>query len=1124
MQPEQGTWHRRHTMRPSSRPARLRAATVVVISLALIASTFARPSFAQQRGNTAWTSFNRELLGSNVLSVLVDDSGAVWFGTEAGVNRFDGSWHTLGEQEGLPGGAVNALAQTSDGRVWVGSDGGLAVIDFDPARDAQIVTTVEDVAERVRALHETLEGELWVGTDVGARYLNQDGWHTVVSPETGGQLGPVSAIASGPADALWLGGSLLYRHSSATGPVERINFEGAAPIRTILVEAAIGGQPGMVWVGTDGDGLWGYNGQEWAHFLRPAADEPLEALASNAVLTLAQESDGTLWIGTNGEGISLFNRNGLSAFWGGGYWRTLTTIDGLSANAVGAIAIDAEDVAWIGTLYGANRFDGRSWRTLTSPDLPAGVDVVTALVDSTGVLWLGTEGSGLIRFDGKALERLTSESHGLPQDFVRTLAEDPQRNLWVGTATQGVAAAPLVGRADLTTLHDADWLKFSPVQLGSEVQRASLVSRDGSLWFGTYDAGVSRLIPGSNGASDPAARWEQFTTAQGLPSNEINQDAMLEDSQGRIWIGTPAGLGRFEPASGTWRSFTAADGLNDPFVLSIAQIPEGAAIYAGTQNGTLYRFDPETERWASVLNLATPINNIETVPGQGLWLGTSSGLTRYDPAKGLYRTYTREDGLVDNDVVALAAGQSGEVWAGTKLGITRHLPDRQPPNAEILAVNGRKPNAETVQILAGQPLVISFRGTDLLTPEGDLGYRVRLDGVDPDWQAVDDRQVTYRNLGAGDYTFEVEAWDAALNTSAAPAQVRIEVLPSATVPLLGRVSFGSALSILGLLLLTVSTTAGLLFLHLRNRRRRREALLRRFNPYVSGDPIQDQEMFFNRENVLAKIINTLHENSIMIYGERRIGKTSLLYQLARQLREVDDPDYLFIPVYVDLEGTPQEEMFHLLMEEILRVLPAYLPDLPPTRFAASDRLEYNDRSFGHDLSELLERLGETTSRQVRLILLLDEIDVINRYDSVTQQQLRRIFMRTFARNLGAVVAGIQISKEWDRVESPWYNLFNEIELGPLNDDAARRLILEPVKGVYGFDPEAVELILDVSQGRPFYIQQHCLEAVNNMLAAGRTRVTLEDVEKALDTITSARTSQNSGLTTEQAGQKADRSA
>jgi hypothetical protein len=144
-------------------------------------------------------------------------------------------------------------------------------------------------------------------------------------------------------------------------------------------------------------------------------------------------------------------------------------------------------------------------------------------------------------------------------------------------------------------------------------------------------------------------------------------------------------------------------------------------------------------------------------------------------------------------------------------------------------------------------------------------------------------------------------------------------------------------------------------------------------------------------------------------------------------------------------------------------------------------------------------------RKARVILLLDEMDVVSAYDTVVQQQLRRIFMSPLAANLGAVVAGIQISKTWDRLESPWYNMFNEIPLELFTDEQARELLVEPVRGVYEWEPEAIEFVVQQSEGYPHRLQQFALEAVNQMLAANRQQITLDDVQAANEIIERAKT-------------------
>jgi AAA+ ATPase superfamily predicted ATPase len=276
--------------------------------------------------------------------------------------------------------------------------------------------------------------------------------------------------------------------------------------------------------------------------------------------------------------------------------------------------------------------------------------------------------------------------------------------------------------------------------------------------------------------------------------------------------------------------------------------------------------------------------------------------------------------------------------------------------------------------------------------------------------------------------------------------------------------------------------------------RTRQAIERKFNPYISGGPVREPDMFFGREELLGRIINTLHNNSIMIHGPRRIGKTSLLYQLANRLRATSDPDYAFLPALIDLEGTAQEEFFHTLMEEILEGCQPDLAGRLPLAYNEKGEREYTHRDFARDLRTLIGHLQQNSDKEVRLILLLDEVDVMNRYDQLVQQQLRRVFMKTFARNLGVVVTGVHISKEWDRLESPWYNLFLEMELPPLSLEEVVRLIKEPVKGVYSYDDEAVEAIWEYSQGHPQLVQQLCLEAVNRLLQEKRSRVTKADVE------------------------------
>jgi tetratricopeptide (TPR) repeat protein/Cdc6-like AAA superfamily ATPase len=277
--------------------------------------------------------------------------------------------------------------------------------------------------------------------------------------------------------------------------------------------------------------------------------------------------------------------------------------------------------------------------------------------------------------------------------------------------------------------------------------------------------------------------------------------------------------------------------------------------------------------------------------------------------------------------------------------------------------------------------------------------------------------------------------------------------------------------------------------------RRRRAMRRRFNPYIAGAPVLDPDMFYGREKLTARMLSTLHRNSLMITGERRIGKTTFLHHLSKVLAADEGGEWQFFPVFVDLQGVPEQTFFHAVMAEIVDAL-----DLSPeTREALRLRPEpdgYEARDFSHDLKEVIEELKSRTSRRVKLALLLDEVDVLNEYSESVNQRLRGIFMKSFSENLVAVMSGVGIRRRWKSEVSPWYNFFDEIELSPFSREEAEALIREPVAGVFRWKAEAVERILELSRLRPYLVQKYCVHALNHMLEENRSTARLDDVESA----------------------------
>jgi hypothetical protein len=277
-------------------------------------------------------------------------------------------------------------------------------------------------------------------------------------------------------------------------------------------------------------------------------------------------------------------------------------------------------------------------------------------------------------------------------------------------------------------------------------------------------------------------------------------------------------------------------------------------------------------------------------------------------------------------------------------------------------------------------------------------------------------------------------------------------------------------------------------------RRRERARLNFFNPYIAGSPIQNEKMFFGRKDLILRIQNLVAHNCLMIYGERRMGKTSLLYQLKNGLAQAQHPDYTFFPAFVDLQGILEEDLFHHIMGEMLAAYPAWAK--LPLSFDEQAK-DYRARAFSRDVKAIIQQLTQEETRQVIVVLLMDEVDVINEFSEKTNQKLRSIFMKDFASHLSCIMAGIHLKKEWESSGSPWYNFFEEIPMTQLEAESAEALIQEPLRGIFRIDGQAKSFILQSCGGHPYLIQKVMVSLTSRMIQQGKRRISRQDVEETL---------------------------
>lgn len=1074
----------------------------LLFPLLLFCAFLCFPTFsvhAQTGSQVQWSVFREEngLISDQTFSLLALDN-EIWLGSARGISRYDGAWTNYYHLEGqsspnagrtaIENGAVVALAAgNAADTLWAGSTNGQVAFWNGTQWLAAVV-----LPSSVKTLLE-IEGTLYIGTEDGL-------WSYVPAQNSLERVQDLESIAVNDIQAHDNDASVLWIATDdglwqlVEGQLQQLAMP--ASISAHRITALLPDENALLWLGTE-EGIFLYDiaNEEWQQDQIPVVSSQG---VPGPITILAEARDGSVWAGANGAGARKFVGYGLITI-----DMAHTSGGGLTTPFVLDITIDQDDSIWFATPVGLFRYQEQSWLT-DFQDLegirPEINEINDLLVDQANHVWIATAGAGLRRKTPRRIgfdETVFTQSNSqLPNDAVLTLVEDNEGKIWAGT------------RGGLAFYNGNTWQTIANDARPPSQDITTLLADETVIWIGT-SAGLARYDE-KNG---------EFTIIEPLLDMVI--EALTLDSEGRLWVGTDEnGIWRQE-LSGVWGqdiyddanplSFPAsgisANGLtHDPKIPGrIWAIVDGGGLVYWDGNGW---FDGDTEQRLPdglLYRLYT-----DEMSGS-LWVGTEAGVARFDGQT--WGTLNIEDGLQGTAIYAIAQDMHDHYWFGGPDGLTRYWPEQTPPWVRWINLDQFIDSAGEPALTRGELSEIELQYGDLQTSPNRMAlfYRTIGNGA---WQEVKNGKIRLQPTTLDDVTVEVVARDLAFNYSPPIAQTFAVIPPPrlVNIPLLGELEWGIGWM---LLILTAMVTIGFGYVSyeiIQERRRSFDAVQRGYNPYVSGKPVRDVDMFFGRHDLMQRIVDTLHNNSIMLYGERRIGKTTLLYQLTELLRSTDDAEYWFLPVYVDLEGTEEDEFFHYLMEEIVHQSECNPEDGDPDQEDAEtekgallihtlDAQAYRDRDFSRDIRRVLhclEEYGEVRhpGKHLRLILLMDEMDVLSAYDHVTQQQMRRIFMRDFSATLGAVVAGIQINKAWDRVESPWYNLFNEIQVEPFEYEDAVALLEEPVKSIYRYEPDAIEFIIEHSLGRPYRIQQLALQAVNYMLSDGRRTIMLTDVQAA----------------------------
>ncbi len=500
------------------------------------------------------------LSADQICTLALDHSGGLWVGTTAGVDRWLPERHAFlhwrhvdDDPTSLSGRQVLAVLEDHHGTVWVGTfDGGLTQID--PA--GRIVRSFHHdgkqssslASDDVRALLEDRTGHLWVGTTDGLDLLDPASGHFT-----------------------------HYQHRDSD----------PESLRDSWVLSLYEDETGLVWIGTQAGGVSRWNPRSWELGARRPS-----WLDNRPVTAFADAGKGLVWIASDGGGLDRFDDESGKAT---PIDQILRRRDALGESRVMSLHRDRYGTLWIGTMAGGLRklsADGRIETIpakLGDPHALSAAGVMTIFESRDDHVWVGLYGGGVNVIDPRSglIRQLPygAAPGAVSAPNVRAIAEDADGNLWIGTDGGGLDLARADGSVVAIYRHDPN----NQASLPSNRVYALSVDARGRIWVAT-DGGGLALVTGS--ARDPATiGFKIFSREEGLSSDTIY--SVLPDARGRLWMSGNSGLIRFDPDSGSVKTFHHEDGLQGEEFDSgaFALLSDGRLCFGGP--GGFNIFDPQ---------------------------------------------------------------------------------------------------------------------------------------------------------------------------------------------------------------------------------------------------------------------------------------------------------------------------------------------------------------------------------------------------------------------------------------------------------------------------------------------------------------------------------------------------
>lgn len=702
---------------------------------------------------------------NSIWALFTDHDGVMWVGTYGGLNRYQQETdsfihyqHDPSDQQSLSHNDVRAIYEDLDGLLWVGTHGG-GVNVFD-SKQAQFTRYKHDPDNPASLSHDTVhtiyvdrKGQVWVGTDAGLNRFDrerQQFLRYVLEEKKSNQLGDYEVIKS------------IYEDSR-----------------------------GMLWIGTYGKGVfvWDEEKQRFISYRYNAQNK--NSLVDDRVMTLLEDDSGRIWIGTDGGGLDIYDPKSNK------YGHYIPHVDdpySVSSNRIYSLYKGQGGVLWLGTyLNGVGHYDKYSlgfntFRNKGFGEIEEIVHTRNFLEDRQGYLWLGTEGGGLIRQNRKTGEAKLfrhdeKDFRSLASNRILKIYQDKEGAIWVGAS--GGWLHQYHPEKENFTRHQLEPKTGEGFPHGNV--RGIYEDSQGIFWIGSDTGGMHRF---DRDKKSFVHYHNHSDDIDSLSSNRVFNIA--EDHTGALWIATfGGGLNRYDREKDSFTHYRNDPGNSNSIgfnhILSVFEDSKNR-LWITTDGGGFDRYDKGSGKFIHYTKeqglISTTLYGILEDNRGYLWMSHNKGISRFDPESGRFWNYDVDDGIQGNEFYggAYYKGRSGLFYFGGLDGYSVFDPDEINDNPYSPAVlidgfqlfnrpvpvgemeDGRRLLEKTIDAtktltLSYRDYVLSFEfvGLNYINAEKNQ-YAYRMEGLENDWNYVGNRRfATYTTLPPGAYVFHVKA-------------------------------------------------------------------------------------------------------------------------------------------------------------------------------------------------------------------------------------------------------------------------------------------------------------------------------------------------------------------------------